>query len=144
MNTVDITEFKGRNRFLSNFYPHPITFNQLVFRSSEAAYQSAKTTDSGIRERFTRLDARTARRLGKSILIRGGWDSEKLNIMYHVLREKFSKEPLRSMLLSTRGSYLEETNYWYDNFWGVYNGEGLNHLGRLLMVVRDELEEGII
>ena len=136
---VDIKGFQGKYRFLSNFYPCPITFNQLIFQSSEAAYQSAKTTDSSIKEKFTQLDARAARRLGKSVVIREDWESEKPNVMYHILREKFSKDPLRGMLLSTGNSHLEETNYWHDTFWGVYNGKGLNHLGRLLMLVRDEL-----
>ena len=64
--------------------------------------------------------------------------------MYRILRAKFLKEPQRSLLLKTGNSHLEETNYWHDTFWGVYNGKGENHLGRLLMIVRDELKEGII
>ena len=38
---------------------------------------------------------------------------------------------------------LEEGNTWHDTFWGVdaKTGEGLNHLGRILMKVRDELRE---
>ena len=61
--------------------------------------------------------------------------------MYRILKIKFSRQPFRNMLLDTGDAYLEETNYWHDTFWGVYNGEGRNHLGRLLMVVRDELKE---
>jgi predicted NAD-dependent protein-ADP-ribosyltransferase YbiA (DUF1768 family) len=64
--------------------------------------------------------------------------------MYRILRVKFGKELYRSKLIATGTNYLEETNYWHDDYWGVYNGKGENHLGRLLMVVRDEINEGII
>lgn len=64
--------------------------------------------------------------------------------MYKLLRAKFVQEPMRSKLLETGEAYLEETNYWKDTFWGVYNGTGENRLGRLLMLVRDELREGIL
>jgi ribA/ribD-fused uncharacterized protein len=139
-----IKGFQGEFRFLSNFYPVEVKFGDLVFSSAEAAYQAQKTLDMKLREEFTHLDARSARRLGRNIAIRQDWEEERLNIMYRILRDKFAGEPLRNMLLETGSAYLEETNYWHDTFWGVYNGVGENHLGRLLMVVRDELKEGII
>jgi hypothetical protein len=65
--------------------------------------------------------------------------------MYRILRAKFTQNKnLRKMLVDTGDAYLEETNYWHDTFWGVYNGIGENNLGKLLMVVRDEINEGII
>ena len=39
-------------------------------------------------------------------------------------------------LIDTAGLYLEETNDWGDQFWGV-DGTGLNMLGHTLMFVRD-------
>ena len=140
----EIKGFQGNYRFLSNFYPLQITFGRLPYGSSEAAYQAQKTLDEERRKEFTTLDAREARRLGRQVKIRNDWESEKLNVMYKILREKFSKQPCRNMLLETEHAYLEETNYWHDSFWGVYNGVGENHLGRLLMLVRDELKEEII
>ncbi len=65
--------------------------------------------------------------------------------MYRLLRAKFTQNSeIRQKLLDTGSAYLEETNYWHDTFWGVYNGNGENHLGKLLMLVRDEIREGII
>jgi hypothetical protein len=32
------------------------------------------------------------------------------------------------------------SNHWKDTFWGVYNGVGKNMLGKLLMQVREELQ----
>jgi ribA/ribD-fused uncharacterized protein len=140
----EIKGFQGEHRFLSNFYPCIVAFDGLVYQSSEAAYQAQKAVDEEVRGRFTTINAREARTLGRHIILRTDWEMEKLNVMYRILREKFSKEPLQGMLLSTKDAYLEETNYWHDTFWGVYNGKGENHLGRLLMLVRDELKEGII
>ena len=139
-----IKGFQGKYRFLSNFYPCNIMFEGLSYRSSEAAYQASKFIDLSTKQLFTEIDAREARKLGKAMPIREDWEDIKLNIMYRILRAKFSKEPFRKMLLDTNDDYLEETNYWYDTFWGVYNGVGKNHLGQLLMLVRDELKEGII
>jgi len=137
--------FQGEYRFLSNFHPCPVTFESLTYKSSEAAYQAQKTLDGELQEKFTTLNAREARKIGKHIFpIRADWESEKLNIMYKILRIKFSQQPMKDMLLETEDAYLEETNYWYDTFWGVYQGKGENHLGRLLMLVRDELNEGIV
>jgi len=136
--------FQGEYRFLSNFYPHEIEFESRYYKSSEAAYQASKSLDKSIKDGFATLNAREARRTGKRLVIRPDWEDDKLNVMYRILRVKFSKDPLRSLLLATEDKHLEETNYWHDEFWGVYNGKGLNHLGRLLMIVRDELREGII
>ena len=35
---------------------------------------------------------------------------------------------------------LVEGNTWGDRYWGVYNGQGKNWLGRLLMQVRGEID----
>ena len=143
--TDSIKGFQGDNRFLTNFYPCNVIFEGLSYKSSEAAYQANKSLDNLVRQEFCSLDAREARRKGQSIKIRSDWEDDKLNVMYRILRSKFTQDSgLKFKLLSTGDAYLEETNYWHDTFWGVYNGKGENHLGRLLMVVRDELREGII
>ena len=136
--------FQGFYRFLSNFYPCRVEFEGRVYLSSEAAYQASKTLDETVKDGFVILNAREARRLGREVVVRLDWEDIKLNVMYRILRAKFSQEPLRTRLLATGNNFLEETNYWHDTFWGSYDNKGENHLGRLLMVVRDELSEGII
>jgi N-glycosidase YbiA len=44
-------------------------------------------------------------------------------------------------LLDTGDAELVEVNHWRDFWWGVCNGVGANHLGRLLMTIRNELRE---
>ncbi len=60
--------------------------------------------------------------------------------MEHLLRQKFTTHAgLRQQLKATRPRPLVEENTWGDTFWGVSKGQGENHLGRLLMRIRDEL-----
>ena len=58
--------------------------------------------------------------------------------MSSIVFEKFYRnKELRKKLLETGDRYLEETNWWGDDFWGGCNGEGRNELGKILMKVRD-------
>ena len=56
------------------------------------------------------------------------------------MRLKFTTHAdLRDKLLATGDTPLEEGNTWGDRTWGVYQGQGDNRLGKILMKVRDEL-----
>jgi predicted NAD-dependent protein-ADP-ribosyltransferase YbiA (DUF1768 family) len=44
------------------------------------------------------------------------------------------------MLIDTGDQELIEGNWWGDVIWGVCNGKGENHLGKILMEVRKELK----
>ena len=60
--------------------------------------------------------------------------------MREIVWAKFVQNPeLAAKLLATGGRRLEETNWWGDRFWGVYQGEGKNVLGFVLMETRDRL-----
>jgi predicted NAD-dependent protein-ADP-ribosyltransferase YbiA (DUF1768 family) len=61
--------------------------------------------------------------------------------METLVREKFTRHaPLAELLVATGDLDLVERNRWRDTFWGVCNGIGENHLGRILMIVRAELQ----
>jgi len=60
--------------------------------------------------------------------------------MLHIVRDKFARHPgLKASLRQTGNARLVEGNWWGDTFWGVCNGKGTNHLGKVLMEVRREL-----
>ena len=61
--------------------------------------------------------------------------------MEKLLKLKFSKYSLKQRLLNTGNAMLIEGNDWNDTFWGVCNGKGQNHLGKLLMEIRKELQK---
>ena len=136
---MKIDSFQGDYRFLSNFWPVQIHYEGLVYLSVEHAYQAAKTVNRECRRAILTLTAGQARRMGRVVPIREGWENIKLEIMLELLRLKFKHPPLFKMLLDTGYAELIEGNTWGDYFWGVCRGVGDNHLGKLLMKVRTEL-----
>ena len=137
-----IKGFFGEYRFLSNFYPAPVRYELFLYPTTEHAYQAAKTNDQMSRMKISGLrTAAEAKRFGRKVKMRAGWDGMKLSIMEELLRKKFEWQELAKMLLATGEQYLEETNTWRDTYWGVCQGQGQNHLGKLLMKIRQELKE---
>jgi ribA/ribD-fused uncharacterized protein len=135
-----IDKFEGTYRFLSNFWPSQVCLGVDIYPTIEHAYQAAKFTDPEIREKIRLAkDAKEAKRLGKRKGMRSDWDEIKLGIMDGLLRQKFEDPELAKMLLSTGSEELVEGNWWGDTFWGVCKGKGENHLGKLLMKIREEL-----
>jgi ribA/ribD-fused uncharacterized protein len=129
----------GQYRCLSNFHACSVTYDGLTYASSEAAYMAQKTLDPEVRQQFASLKTgKEAKALGKEIELRPDWDDvHRLHAMYRVLFAKFSQDHQSlSVLMSTGSSYIEESNWWNDRFWGKCNGVGLNHLGNILMTIR--------
>jgi len=142
MNEI-IKEFRGEYSFLSNFYALAVrlTMGGEFYPTVEHAYQAAKTTDLNQRK-FIR-EARTpkiAKQLGGGVTLREDWEMVKVAVMGTLVLQKFSKNlDLRSRLLATGDAILEEGNWWGDNFWGMFRGKGKNHLGKILMQVRETI-----
>jgi ribA/ribD-fused uncharacterized protein len=135
-----IESFRGKNYFLSNFYYSPINFDGLRFKSVEAAFQAAKTTDLAIKKSMQSLNPVQAKKLGRRLQLRPDWHEVKEEVMLDLLRIKFAPgSELASCLLGTGDQLLVEGNSWGDTFWGVCRGQGANKLGLLLMQVRSEL-----
>lgn len=90
-----------------------------------------------------------------SPLIRADWSRAlKLEIMTELVLKKFQDPELQAALLATDHHVLIEGNTWDDVFWGMSIDartnntdnkpqltEGLNMLGRILMTVRDQLQQ---
>lgn len=147
-----IYQFDGRHRFLSNFYKHNITFENDIYVSSEHAFQAAKcpNTEEGKQYKRMIMGSETpgkAKKIGRECPIREDWDKVKVRIMREILRIKFSDHYLQDLLFSTDNDYLIEGTLWHDNVWGICilkdcpkckNQKGHNHLGEILMEVREE------
>jgi hypothetical protein len=64
--------------------------------------------------------------------------------MESLVKEKFTRDTeLGAKLVATGDEELVEGNYWGDTFWGVCRGVGQNHLGKILMKVREELRSNV-
>lgn len=130
------------NKFLSNFYEAEVTYGGLTYGSSEAAYQAQKCMNDEDRQAFTGYDPLTSKREGKKAAIRPDWEDVRLGIMEEIVRAKFTQHPeLAALLLETGDREIQEGNRWHDKFWGIdiFTGEGENHLGKILMKIREEL-----
>jgi ribA/ribD-fused uncharacterized protein len=146
---MDIREFRGPTRWLSNYHEQSILWRGVQFPTNEHAYQADKCADPRIREIFATLQKpRYAQLLGQVIQCRPDWEQDKLRVMLDINRLKFANEPLREMLLATGDGQLVEGNTWHDNFWGTClcdkcGNRGQNNLGKILMQIRLELASAI-
>lgn len=135
-----ISGFFDEYSFLSNFYSCKVEYNGLFYKSSEAAYQAQKCPF--LAKKFTELSASESKKMGRKVQIRYDWEEQKLSIMKEIITNKFTQnEYLKEKLLETGNAELYEENYWGDKFWGTVDGIGENHLGKILMEVREELRE---
>jgi len=144
-----ITRFIGDHLFLSNFYFVEIEYKGDKYPSLEHAYQAAKFKSRRRREEIRRLSypgqtKQYARKYKDEW--REDWFEVNLEIMESLLRQKFGKAHITCLwrrLVNTGDVKLIEGNTWGDGFWGMIRSDGKlrgkNHLGKLLMKIRDEL-----
>lgn len=147
--------FRGEYSFLSNFtnFEKPLVITRgeglfrFVFHTNEHFYQACKFTDYNLIIEVANHPSKGLKKFINSLKNewRPDWDDIKLGIMEKGLRYKFSEHnpKLRKKLIDTLGLELVEYNYWNDKYWGVClkTGGGENHLGKLLMKVREEIRE---
>jgi ribA/ribD-fused uncharacterized protein len=145
-----ILGFFGTYRFLSNFHEHPeVTIwisdchnGKIACSSIEHAFQASKTVDIVERIKVAAApDPAASKREGRKVTLRSDWEQVKIDVMLELLTQKFSHPFYRELLIATGDAFLEETNSWQDRFWGVCNGVGENHLGKLLMQIREVLND---
>lgn len=134
-----IKSFRGMYGFLSNMHNCPVIYDGIEYTSSEAAFQAQKTKDIDERVKISSMSGSDSKRYIRTIPIREDWDDVRLSVMEDVCRAKFDQNPsLKEMLLYTDGQELIEGNTWGDRYWGVYRNDGENHLGKILMKLREE------
>lgn len=146
---VIIDEFRGEFEFLSNMYKIDLPYKDgWVAKSAEHIFQAEKAISyNDWKYVISASHPKLAKARGRYIECRSDWDVEKIDIMRKVLYHKFTSDyDLRNMLKATGDAILIEGNCWCDTYWGVCNcrkcqGKGENHLGRILMEVRDRLFE---
>ena len=127
-----------RGTYLSNFYECIVMHEGALYLNAEAAYQASKCVEYEDRARFQLLTGAQAKALGKRIRMRKDWLEVRKDVMWEVLQAKFSQHPdLLTKLVATGDEAIVENNNWNDKFWGVSNGTGMNHLGNMLMLIRE-------
>ena len=160
-----VTVFQGTP--FSNFAPVEVHYGGHSFPSVEHAYQAAKRATylgSPIKNLVSdanRMPEELRLRGGETLLqictdhsVEPGTikrlstviendvepsQDEKIMIMVGLLIQKFENGYYKEILLGTGDAVLIEGTTWNDRFWGIDadTGLGLNVLGRLLMIIRE-------
>ena len=149
--------FYSKNCFLSNFYGCSFHFKGQSYTCSEQAYQGVKAKIYRDEQAFTEIKNTDSpalmKRIGGQVQTCEHWERVKLQVMEDILTAKFSQiKELYYSLLNTRPLELIEATL--DNFWGagailgsiaLEEGcwVGQNHLGKILMKVRNNLLQEI-
>ena len=131
--------FRDKLWFLSNMCKVDVSYEGEVYQCVESAFQAAKCKNKKDRLKFVALNGFEARKLGKEVAIKKNWNDIRIDVMRGLLVQKFNSvtEPWFGEWLGKVEGKIAEDNWWGDTFWGRVNGTGANHLGRLLMEIRD-------
>lgn len=148
--TKPIMHFTGTHAYLSNFYIEPDGTHV------EGEFQAAKCVHPIDAVHILTLTPGNAKRYGGRVTLKTEWELVKIGIMWNLVRQKFmDHDYLLKLLLATGDAELIEGNTWNDKFWGkvckstnpldillevgsVEQWVGENHLGKILMKVREE------
>lgn len=132
----------------SNFSPHPIHCSDRHWPTVEHFYQAQKfanTPDAAIILKIHQtLTPEAAAAIGRNprYAPRHDWPQLKQEVMWQGLLAKFQAHTdIAQVLLDTGDAQIIE-NSPVDYYWGCgEDGSGYNHLGKLLMRMRDILQE---
>ncbi len=158
-----ITRFRGEYFYLSNMYPlvnwieseqglfvptseHHYMVGRLVspFLQREVALARGNPDDDRVYK-----DGLAAKNLAHRFIEEGAiqlenWQLACLGLMSEGVTKKFDANlDIAQKLYDTGDEEIIEGNTWGDRFWGVDppgSGNGLNHLGKILMNVRANLD----
>lgn len=156
MNIIKFNSYSRDYNWLSNFFQQEnlITLNiynmKINFHSVESSFQALKLLHLNefksekeliaLFRHFSTLSNGLAKKSGNNLnLNRVAWGNNNLEYMEELIYRKFQDPILKNKLLSTQGSELIEFNTG-SNFWGVNSGmQGHNHLGKIIMKIREHL-----
>eukprot|EP00434_Breviolum_minutum_P009104 symbB.v1.2.008019.t1/scaffold498.1/size458234/11 len=137
-----IDAFEGIFQFLSLEIPCHVFFNGVMHYSAKHALLAAQFPDA-----TDHLQAPGSSDLSVALKLVEGeaevkdWSQVRLKAMEKIQRDKFQRsEEYKKKLKETGDRDLVWEND-EDTFWGATKGRGQNHLGRILMDVRNSIQE---
>lgn len=131
----------------SNFAATEIVYDDITYPTTEHAYQALKFRETNP-DIFRMILETPSPHEAKKLAARARrhqdpeWESKKLEVMEALLRKKLKRHSyVAKKLLQTSGHTIYEDSP-YDSYWGIgKDGSGENHLGKLWMKLRAELED---
>lgn len=133
--------YKGKwvYNWFSNMEIDPITIDGITYPAVENYYQGMKSGHPKILKLFSEMTPSKAKFNGRHLDLREDWEQVKFEVMEKALRIKFAPGTIWYARLEMEEGEIVETNNWNDKFWGkTLDGIGENHLGKILMKIRDE------
>ncbi len=142
--------FSSKNKmfdWLSNFFPTLIfcSDSKTIFSCVETAYKAHTTTtqhSNAFQELAKSMDPSKAKKMNSPKIRRS--DTHRLETMRLLIQHKFSQNPiLANWLTQTTAELVEHTDnvFWGDGSKTAEKGNGMNHLGNILMNYRQRLNE---
>ncbi len=143
METEKVLFFTKEYYMFSNFSAFAVEWNDKLWPTSEHAYQAAKFEDDELQEEIRNASSpKAAYDLAHEheSKMDPDWDKWKLGIMEEIVRAKLEQHPyIQKKLLETGDREIVEDSPT-DSFWGWGPDKmGENHLGKIWMTLRDEL-----
>lgn len=136
-----ISSFKGEYDFLNNRYGCSFVWQGIRYNNVESAFHASKYTDESERKILSRMSADKAVKKSMDFTPSAEWEDCKLNIMESIIMAKFAQNPsLKKSLIETDNRILINGNNKHETYWGVdlYCWIGENHIGKILMTIRDK------
>ena len=137
-----IFELAGKWAALHDYALSPVKLDGVEYQTVRHAYEAAKTMNE--EQRAVVAHAATpgiAEQLGRyNVDVRPDWEDVRLSILADLLRQKFSGRTLKALLLETGDEEIVYMN-GDDLFLGSRYGTGENHMGRLMMELRESLRK---
>ena len=132
----------------SNFSSFAIEWRGKLYPTSEHVYHSEGFEDENLKEQVRNThSAHDALKFAQVNVdkCRKDWNEIKLKVMKEILLAKVAQHPyVKKKLLQSGDRELIEDS-WRDDFWGWgENRDGANHLGKLWMEVRNEIQKDTI
>lgn len=145
MHTIKFYRTNEAYGCFSNFAPFPIIINNTLWPTTEHYFQAQKFIGTDYEEEIRLAQTpMEAARLGRDRTkpLRKDWELCKHAIMRTAIQAKVKQyENIKDLLLSTGDCILVEhtsnDSYWADNG----DGTGLNMLGKILMDIRNNLND---
>ncbi len=134
----------------SNFSRHPIYLDSEHWPTVEHYYQSRKFVGTKFAELIPKIQLATTPEEAAAIgrqpehIPHPQWSEQKCGVMYTAVQQKFLAHfELQLILLNTGTQKIVEDSP-VDYFWGCGGDRsGTNHLGRILMRIRAELQQTV-
>ena len=138
--------FVGKNSCLDTKYPVDISIEhnnrKYTFPSVENFYQAMKTENPFMWSDFAKKSPKDAATFGCTIQRRVNWEDIKQDVMKSANEAKFRIPFFASQLMSTGNVALVNGVGDTGRYWGTVEGEGNNHLGVILMKIRNNIKTG--